>query len=298
MFTTEKGGMIPVKVAEHHNSVKEEVLQKSLEKAKVKLNEINLISFSHGPGLTPSLVVGMDFAKKLSKDLRIPVVGVNHCIAHLEIGRMLFPECKDPVLLYTSGANTQVIAYEGGKYRIFGETLDNGIGNVLDSFGRHIGIGFPAGPQIEKLALKGKKYIEIPYCVKGMDVNFGGILTNLKQKVNSGRYQLEDLCYSLQETVFAMLIEVGERAMAHCEKNELLLGGGVACNKRLQEMADIMCKERSAICYIPENQFLVDNPAMIAWLGLLVYKAADIRSENISIFPNERTDDVAVTWKH
>ncbi|MBN1502192.1 N(6)-L-threonylcarbamoyladenine synthase Kae1 [Candidatus Woesearchaeota archaeon] len=296
VFTTEKGGMIPVKVAEHHNKIKDNVLKKALEKANIKLHDIELVSFSQGPGLAPALIVGRDFAEEIADDLNVPIIGVNHCIAHLEIGRMLFPSCKDPALLYVSGANTQVIAYDGGKYRIFGETLDMGIGNFLDSFARFIGIGFPGGPEIEKLAKKGKEYIELPYCVKGMDVNFGGILTNVKQKYNSGKHKLTDLAYSIQETVFAMLIEVSERAMAHCEKNELLLGGGVACNKRLQEMAKIMCKDRDAKCFIPENQFLVDNAAMIGWLGLLMYKAG-VRTKDIDIRPYERTDDVDVKWR-
>jgi len=147
---------------------------------------------------------------------------VNHCIAHLEIGRLV-TDATDPVLLYASGANTQIIAYDSGKYRIFGETLDQGVGNLLDSFARYIGLGFPGGPKVYELALKGEKLIELPYTVKGMDVGFGGLLTNIKQKYDSGKYKVEDLCYSLQETVFAMLLEVSERAMAHCDKKELVL---------------------------------------------------------------------------
>jgi N6-L-threonylcarbamoyladenine synthase len=204
---------------------------------------------------------------------------------------------KDPVLLYASGANTQIIAYDGGKYRIFGETLDIGIGNFIDGFARHIGLGFPGGPKIEKLGKKGS-YIKLPYTVKGMDVSFGGLLTNLKTKYNTGKYKKEDLAYSLQETVFAMLTEVSERALAHCEKKELVLGGGVACNKRLQEMCDIMCKERGAKCYTPENQFLVDNAAMIAWTGILMYKAGEtIEIKDSEIRPYERTDEVEVSWR-
>jgi len=303
-FTTEKGGMIPNEVAEHHKRVCNEVLSKALEKAKITLKEIDLISFSDSPGLAPALIVGMNFAKQISQQKtknttkNIPVVGVNHCIAHLEIGRLL-TKAKDPVLLYASGANTQVIAYSGKKYRIFGETLDMGVGNFIDSFARYIGLGFPGGPKIYELALKGKNLIELPYCVKGMDVVFSGILTNLKNKYDSKNkeYSTEDLAFSLQETVFAMLIETAERAMAHCGKKELILGGGVACNKRLQEMCQIMCKERNAKCFIPENQFLVDNAAMIAWQGILQKKNATTNLKNIDIKPYERTDDVKVYWR-
>lgn len=295
-YTTEKGGIHPNEAKEHHLKVADEIISKAVYDAKIKINEIDLISFSQGPGLAPCLIVGLNKAKELSKKLKKPIVGVNHCISHLSIGELL-TKCKNPVLLYVSGANTQVIAYEAGKYRIFGETLDNGCGNFLDAFARHLGLGFPGGPKIYELALKGKNFIELPYVVKGMDVSFSGILTNLKQKIDSGKYRREDLAFSCQETVFSMLIEVAERAMAHCNKKELLLGGGVCCNKRLQEMAKIMCNERNAKCFIPENDFLVDNGAMIAWQGILERNKATRKIKNIDIKPYERTDDVKVEWR-
>ncbi|MFH1211862.1 MAG: tRNA (adenosine(37)-N6)-threonylcarbamoyltransferase complex transferase subunit TsaD, partial [Candidatus Woesearchaeota archaeon] len=252
---------------------------------------------SSSPGLGHALRVGNAFARSLAIIYKKPLVCVNHCIAHLEIGRFLM-KCKDPVLLYASGANTQVITFEAGKYRVIGETLDMGIGNFIDNFGRLLGLGFPAGPQIEKLALEGKEYIELPYSVKGMDVSFGGLLTNLKHKIDSGKYRKEDLCYSVQETVFAMLVEVTERAMAQCDKKELLLGGGVACNKRLQKMAEIMCNERGAKSYCPENQFLIDNAAMIAVLGKIMFEHShSTKPEKACFDPYERTDDVEVDWR-
>ncbi|MBS3097608.1 bifunctional N(6)-L-threonylcarbamoyladenine synthase/serine/threonine protein kinase [Candidatus Woesearchaeota archaeon] len=295
-YTTVSGGIHPSEARRHHEAVCDKVIENALIDADIKAHEINLISFSQGPGLAPCLVVGMEKAKELSKKLDVPLVGVNHCIAHLEIGRLL-TKAKDPVLLYVSGANTQVIAYEGGKYRIFGETLDNGVGNFLDAFARLLGIGFPGGPKIYELALKGKNYIELPYVVKGMDISVGGILTNLKQKINSGSYKKEDLAYSCQETVFAMLIEVAERAMAHCEKNELLLGGGVCCNKRLQEMCNKMCNDRGSRCFIPLNNVMVDNGLMIAWQGILEMRNGTKKLNKVDIRPYWRTDDVKVDWR-
>ncbi|MBW2974245.1 bifunctional N(6)-L-threonylcarbamoyladenine synthase/serine/threonine protein kinase [Candidatus Woesearchaeota archaeon] len=296
-YTTKQGGIHPTEAKEHHIRVSDKVISDALDTAGISIEDVGLISFSQAPGLAPCLVVGMEKAKELAKKVKKPLIGVNHCIAHLEIGRLL-TKCKDPVLLYVSGANTQVIAYDGGKYRIFGETLDNGIGNFLDGFARHIGLGFPGGPKIYELALKGKQFIELPYVVKGMDISFSGIQTNLKQKYDSGRYKVEDLCYSCQETVFAMMVEVAERAMAHCEKGELLLGGGVACNKRLQEMCRKMCDARDAECFIPPNDVLVDNGLQIAALGLIEHKAGVRMSiKDIDIKPYERTDDVEVGWR-
>jgi len=303
VFTTVQGGMIPGDVAAHHYVKRDEVLASALSKAKLSLKDISLISVSRSPGLSPCLVAGMETAKSLAKKRSVPLIGVNHCVAHLEIGRAL-TKTKEPVLLYCSGVNTQVIAFEGNKYRIFGETLDIGVGNFLDSFARHAGIGFPGGPKIERLALDYRfknELLALPYNVKGMDVNFGGLLTNVCQKydqVKSGKYSMEQLAFAIQETAFAMLIEVAERAMAHLGRDELLLGGGVACNSRLQEMARRMCKDRGAECFVPERQFLVDNGAMIAWLGLLGHDAGI--KQNISrldINPYERTDDVIVSWR-
>jgi|TARA_Y100000310_G_scaffold91835_1_gene89286 N6-L-threonylcarbamoyladenine synthase len=295
-FKTKKGGLIPHELKIFHNEVKDKVLQDALSQSGIKLEDVGLVSFSQGPGIAPALVAGMNMAKDIGSKFKIPLVGVNHCVSHLEVGKLL-TKAKDPVLLYTSGANTQIIAYESGKYRIFGETLDQGVGNFIDSFARYIGLGFPGGPKIEKLALQSKNYIELPYVVKGMDVSFSGILTNLKRKYDSKQYKLEDLCFSLQETVFAMLAEVSERAMAHTGKKELLLGGGVACNKRLREMCRVMCKERDAKLFVPENQFLVDNGIMIGWQGILQKNSAVKNYDKMDIEPYERTDDIKVTWK-
>ncbi len=299
-YTTESGGIIPSEAGKHHNENKEKIYSDALNVANIDDKDIDAIAFSQGPGLSPCLLVGLRFAKQLSEKLKKPIVPVNHCIAHLEIGKTT--NAKDPVMLYTSGANTQIIAYSSGKYRIFGETLDLGVGNFIDTFARLIGVGFPGGPAIQKLAEQGKNYIELPYVVKGMDISLSGILTNLKQKYESKKYKIEDLCYSLQETVFAMLIETAERALAHTGKKELLLGGGVACNSRLQEMCKIMCGERGAKLFVPSRDVLVDNGAMIAYLGEIMFNSGikffGKKADELDIKPRQRTDEVEVSWKN
>ncbi len=315
-FTTEKGGLIPMEVAKHHSENKYKVYSEALEKAGIKEDKIDAIAFSQGPGLAPCLLEGIKFAKELSLKLKKPLVPVNHCVAHLEIGQTTNAHqrrtpkdfskksllgAKDPVMLYASGANTQIIAYASEKYRVFGETLDIGVGNFIDNFARYSGIGFPGGPAIEKLALQSKNLIELPYTIKGMDFAFSGILTNLKQKLDSKQYNLNELAYSLQENVFAMLVESAERALAHTGKNELLLAGGVACNKRLQEMCRIMCGERGAKFFCPEKQFLIDNAGMIAYLGEIMYNSGIGFSyknlDEMDIKPRKRSDEVDVKWR-
>ena len=209
----------------------------------------------------------------------------------------MIPECTDPVLLYTSGANTQVIAFAEGKYRVFGETLDIGIGNCLDKFGRTIGIPFPSGPKIEQLAKKSTTYLELPYSIKGMDISFSGLLTAAIQYYKQKK-PLEDICYSIQETTFAALTEITERAMAHTEKQQVLLGGGVAANQRLRDMVQMMAQERNAQFFVPEKSVCVDNGAMIAWLGSVMYKSGvRMGLQDTTINQRFRTDMVEVSWR-
>ncbi|MCK5449305.1 tRNA (adenosine(37)-N6)-threonylcarbamoyltransferase complex transferase subunit TsaD [Candidatus Pacearchaeota archaeon] len=298
-YVTETGGLIPLEVRKHHRRVADEVFKKALNDAGVEEKEIEVIAFSNAPGLAPCLLEGMDFSKRLAERLNVPVVCVNHCIAHLEIGDSV--GAKDPVMLYASGANTQIIAYEAGKYRVFGETLDLGVGNFIDTFARYAGLGFPGGPKIQELAEECKtkdKLIELPYSIKGMDVAFSGLQTKLKNLRDKG-VDIRDLSYSIQEIIFAMLVEATERALAHTGKKELLLGGGVACNSRLQKMCKIMCKERGVKFFCPDKSLLVDNAGMIGYLGLKMFKAGIFEKdlEKVDIAPRERTDDVEVSWK-
>ena len=288
-------GIIPMDCAKHHEEVAEIVLQKAIEEAKVKMEDIDIISYSKGPGLPPCLNRVLNFSKDLSKKYNKPLVGVNHCVAHIEIGK-LTTKLTDPVVLYVSGGNTQVISLVDRKYRVFGECMDIGVGNALDKFAREVGLGFPGGPAIERAALNGK-WVELPYVVKGMDLSFSGIITEAIKKYRNGS-KLEDVCFSLQETTFAMLTEVTERALAHTGKDQVLLTGGVAANKRLEEMLDIMCKERGAKFAVVPKEYSGDCGANIAWTGIVQYKAGDKGStpEEADINPVWRTDEVEINW--
>jgi N6-L-threonylcarbamoyladenine synthase len=304
VYTTKSGGMIPRELSEHHYKVAPIVLKNALKKAKITIKDIDLIAFSQGPGMGNSLRCGANMSRQLSLLNNIPLIGVNHCVAHVEIGRKL---CKanDPILVYASGANTQIICYENNYYRVFGETLDTGIGNFLDTFGRKMGLGFPAGPTLDKIYLEGKNLVELPYTVKGMDLAFSGLLTSAENKYkkifdkkNFENQEVKDLVYSTLHTAFAMLTEVTERALAHTEKKEVILGGGVGCSKVLQEMVNKMCEERGAKLFVPPNNTMVDNGIMISWLGILMYKNGNrTKISQSEIKPKQRTDDVRVNWR-
>ena len=307
MYVPEEGGIHPRKAADHHVRVGSTVVRKALEEAGIEERDLDLISFSKGPGLGPCLRVGATIARVLSLKNDIPIIGANHCVAHLDIGRSL--GARDPILLYASGANTQIIAYVKGRYRVLGETLDIGIGNMLDKLGRELGIPFPAGPKIEILARGGIVpgvwedkidhigFHELPYSVKGMDVSFSGIMTaalSLKEK----GVDIPSICHSIQETCFSMLCEVTERAMAHIGAKEVLLGGGVACNLRLREQASMMATDRGGKSFAPPGPLSVDNGAMIAFLGEIMYDSGVRHSMNDTVIDQKfRTDQVEVTWK-
>lgn len=296
MYRPEKGGIHPREAANHHAQHIVPLLQEAIAEAKIQYQDIDLVAFSQGPGLGPCLRTVATTARALALTLNIPIIGVNHCVAHLEIGRI--SGAVDPILLYVSGGNTQVIAFVKGRYRVFGETLDIGIGNMLDKFGRLVGLKFPAGAAIEKKAQEpNAEYIELPYSVKGMDMSFSGILTASERLYEKG-IPIENLCYSIQETSFAMLTEVTERAMAHTEKEEVLLGGGVACNKRLQNMVNKMATDRGAKFFVPEKGLCIDNGVMLAWLGLLMHEAGvKMEIKDTVVKQRFRTDEVEVTWR-
>ncbi|MFW5902562.1 MAG: KEOPS complex N(6)-L-threonylcarbamoyladenine synthase Kae1 [archaeon] len=291
-YKPEEGkGIIPREAAEHHNKVKEKVLERALKKAGINKNEIDLIAIANGPGLPPCLLEGLNLAKKLSKELNVKIVPVNHCIGHIEIGKKE-TGAKNPLVQYVSGGNTQILSYSEGRYRIYGETHDIGIGNAFDKFARSLNLKMPGGPKIMKLAERGEEYVKLPYTVKGMDLSFSGLVTEAskkKEEVNK-----EDLAYSFQETILSMLVEVTERALAHTEKKELLLTGGVALNTRLREMNEKMTREHDASFHVPKNEYCGDNGAMIAYTGI---KFKEKAKKEVDINPRWRTNQYVIKGK-
>jgi len=293
-YTPEKGGIHPREAAKFQALVAGEVLLEALRASKVKPGEVGLVSFAQGPGLGPCVRTGATIARALSAYLKVPLVGVNHCVAHIEIGKLL-TGAKDPVTLYVSGGNTIVAAYEANRYRIFGETLDIAVGNCLDAFARRAGLPHPGGPKIEQLAKSGRRLLPLPYTIKGMDLSFSGLLTSAVKLI--GKQRLEDLCFSLQEIAFSMLAEVTERAIAHTEKKEILLTGGVAANGRLQDMIECVAEEHGAFFRAVPRRYAADNGTMIAWTGILAFRHGRVTPiDESQIKQRWRLDEVDVPW--
>lgn len=294
---------MPRDTAQHHRDCILDVTKKALKQADVKTEDIDVICYTKGPGMGAPLLSVALVARTLSLLWDKPLVGVNHCVGHIEMGREV-TKASNPVVLYVSGGNTQVIAYSQQCYRIFGETLDIAIGNCLDRFARILNLSNDPSPgyNIEQYAKRGKKYIPLPYTVKGMDVSFSGILSHIekiaKEDLPKGEITPEDLCFSLQETLFAMLVEITERAMAHVESNEVLLVGGVGCNIRLQEMMEEMAKQRNGSICATDDRFCIDNGIMIAHAGLLAYKTGFTTPlKESTVTQRFRTDQVKIAWR-
>lgn len=315
-------GFQPGDTARHHRAWILRVVSEAVKRSGITLQECDCICFTKGPGMGAPLSSVVLVARTLSLQYNVPLVPVNHCIGHIEMGRTI-TGATNPVVLYVSGGNTQVIAYSAQRYRIFGETLDIAVGNCLDRFARVIGLSNDPSPgyNIEKEAKKGKYLLPLPYATKGMDISLGGILGSVESYTRDKRFkpnpgsklpaataedhgkmangetwsgdgrhvisgeateeqdsytnQLNasiafdplaksanevkeitpaDLCFSLQEHVFSMLVEITERAMAHIGSKEVLIVGGVGANQRLQNMMGIMAAERGAKVFATDER--------------------------------------------
>jgi N6-L-threonylcarbamoyladenine synthase len=298
-YIPKEGGMLPREAARHHSENASTVLREAIQEAKVTLRDIDGIAVSLGPGLGPCLRTGATLARALSLKLDKPLVGVNHSVAHIEIG-YLTTNPNDPVILYVSGGNTAILIPKSKKFRVFGETLDIPIGNALDVFAREAGLGPPYVIDgihvVDKCASEGKEFVNLPYIVKGQDLSYSGLLTASVRSLK--KYRKEDVCLSFREIAYDMLVEAAERALSQSKKNELMVVGGVAASGVLREKLEIMMRERGGEVKVVPQRFATDNGAMIAWTGL-VYLKHGIRTklEDSYVRPMWRVDEVDVPWR-
>jgi N6-L-threonylcarbamoyladenine synthase len=249
--------------------------------------------------LGPCLRIGAVAARSICSFYNKPLVPVNHAVAHMELGIAL-TDAQDPLVLLISGGHTLMAVFANRRWRVIGETLDITLGQLFDQFGRYLGLSSPCGPDIELLACKSNmKYISLPYTVKGNDITFSGLLSASKRQVLSNVSQ-QDLCYSLQETAFAMLCEVVERALVVSRKKELLVVGGVAANKRLGEILNRACLRHNVTFHCSPLMYSGDNGVQIAWTGALDYVFGKNKRLDLSqsfVRQSWRLDEVNISWK-
>ncbi|QKQ99789.1 N(6)-L-threonylcarbamoyladenine synthase Kae1 [Metallosphaera tengchongensis] len=299
-FVPETGGMKPSDAARHHAVLAHEVLTRALNKANLSIEDIDAIAVALGPGMGPTLRVGAVIARALTLKFKKTLVPVNHGIAHIEIG-YLTTGSKDPLILYLSGGNTIITTFYKGKFRVFGETLDIALGNMMDTFVREMGLAPPyienGKHKIDICAESGSKIINLPYIVKGEDMSYSGLLTAALRL--AGKYRLEDLCYSLREIAFDMLLEASERALALTEKKEIMIVGGVAASGSLRAKLEELTKDWNIELKIVPPSLAGDNGAMIAYAGMLGVKhGVSIEVSESKIRPRWRVDEVEIPWRN
>jgi N6-L-threonylcarbamoyladenine synthase len=296
----EGSGIHPREAARHHASVAIEVLKQSLASSKIKYKDLDIVAYSAGPGLGPCLRIGAVIARSISSFYDIKLIPINHALGHIELG-MSLTNGQDSLVLLVSGGHTMILVFNNKRWRVIGETLDITLGQLLDQFGRYLGLASPCGSEIESLGTKSSNnYISLPYSIKGNDVTFSGILSAAKRLISTNKYSNEDMCYSIQETAFAMITEAVERALSATEKKELLVVGGVSANKKLSSMLKLACLRHKVKFNSCPVTFASDNGVQIAWTGILSY----LKSENFvdisNSFVNQswRVDSVDVLWRN
>lgn len=278
---SEGQGIHPREASRHHVEYAPEVLAGCLGEAGVSMEEIKIISYAAGPGLGPCLRVGAVVARSLASFYKIPIYPVNHAIGHIDLGKLL-TGARNPLVLLVSGGHTMLLAFLDRQWRVFGETLDITLGQLLDQFGRSIGLASPCGRVIEEMALPAasgtggqqpqqndqasSSYVPLPYSVKGNDVSFSGLLSAAKSAAAQNAHAA---CFSLQETAFAMVGEAVERALSFTGNRELMVVGGVAANKRLSAMLGDVCRRHRCRLFAVPLHYAGDCGSQICWTGLL-----------------------------
>ena len=286
-------GIHPREASRHHIEHCSNVLSECLHESGISVNDLDIISYAAGPGLGPCLRVGAVVARSIASYYKIPIYPVNHAIGHIELGKLL-TGAKNPLVLLVSGGHTMLLAFLNKQWRVFGETLDLTLGQLLDQFGRSIGLASPCGKEIEQLAMETRNYVMLPYSVKGNDVSFSGLLSATKSISSKNK---SEACFSLQETAFAMISETVERALSFTGKKELMVVGGVAANKRLSEMLQDVCKRHKAKFFVVPLRYAGDCGSQICWTGLLEAQAKHGESlEKTFVRQSWRLDTVIVDY--
>ncbi len=300
-YVPKLGGIHPREASRFFAENSSTIVKKAIDSAGIPTREVDAIAVALGPGLGPCLRIGASIARALSIYLGKPLVPVNHAVAHVEIG-IKMTGLRDPVIVYLSGGNTAVIAFVEKRYRVFGETLDIALGNLLDTFAREVDLGPPYVVNgvhvVDRCAESGRNFVrELPYVVKGQDVAFSGLLTAALKMYRKG-VDLNDICLTLREIAYNSILEVAARCLVHTKKRELIVVGGVAASPILREKFAQLAKTYDSSLGIVPPKYAVDNGVMIAWTGLLAFR------RNIVIDPRRalvnqrwRIDEVEIPWR-
>ena len=284
------GGVVPEIASRKHIENISDVTKEALKQSGLKFEDIDVVACTYGPGLVGALLVGVGYAKALSYALNKPLVGVNHIEGHIAANYITFPDLKPPFLcLVVSGGHTHLVYIEDyTKFEILGRTLDDAIGEAYDKVARVIGLEYPGGPKIDKLAKEGSPNIKLPETYfDNLDFSFSGIKTavlNLHHK--DPEINKADLCASFEKATTDMLITNTRKAIKQYNINKIALAGGVSANSYIRSCFTNLGQELNIDVYYPELKLCTDNAAMIASAGYYDFMAGKRSDLTLNAVPN------------
>ncbi|TGE33721.1 tRNA (adenosine(37)-N6)-threonylcarbamoyltransferase complex transferase subunit TsaD [Desulfosporosinus sp. Sb-LF] len=290
------GGVVPEIASREHSLHLQPVVQQALDEAKVGFTDLSAIAVTYGPGLVGSLLVGVSGAKAMAYAAGIPLIGINHLEGHIYANFLHHQDLEFPFLaLLVSGGHTHLILFKAhGQYQVLGHTRDDAAGEALDKVARTLGLGYPGGPQIQKVALEGdEQAFKFPRAMlepTSLDFSFSGMKSAVLNTLNTARMRGEtlsvpDLAASFQQSVVDVLVRKTLMAIQQTGVKTLLLAGGVAANRLLRETLDYELSQRSIRLVYPPPIFCTDNGAMIAIAGYYHYLAGDFAPWTLNAVP-------------
>ena len=283
------GGVVPEIASRNHIEAISRVTKKALKEANVNLEQIDAITPTYGPGLVGALLVGLSYGKALSYALNKPLVGVNHIQGHIAANYITYPELKPPfICVMMSGGNTQIVHVKGyTEFEVLGKTRDDAIGEAFDKVARVVGLGYPGGPKVDKLAKEGIPEYQLPKThFENLDFSFSGIKTaviNLNHKTQN--INKANLCASFQKAVTEVIIENTIKASQLTNIKTIALAGGVSANSHIRSEFLNLKKEGYKI-YMPDLKLCTDNAAMIASAGYYNFIAGNRNGLELNAIPN------------
>lgn len=285
------GGVVPEIASRNHIDNITVVIEEALEKAKMKLEEIDIIACTYGPGLVGALLVGMSTAKSIAYALNKPFLGVHHIEGHIAANYITHRDLKPPYLcLVVSGGHSHLVHVKDyTEFEILGKTRDDAVGEAFDKVSRTIGLGYPGGPKIDKLAKEGTPRYALPRThFDNLDFSFSGIKTAVINLVNKEKENINvsDLCASFEEAVADVLLNNVMIAANQVGTKKIALAGGVSANSYLRSRLDALGKEHNLEIYYPEMVLCTDNAAMIAAAAYYDYKAGKKSEWDLNAVPN------------
>lgn len=288
------GGVVPEIASRSHTEVINQVVKQALKEANVKLEDIDVITPTYGPGLVGALLVGVSYAKGLSLATNKPLVGVNHIEGHIAANYITYEELKPPfICLVISGGHTHLIHIKSYKeFEILGKTKDDAVGEAFDKVARVIGLGYPGGPKVDNMAKKGEPNIKLPKThTDNLNFSFSGIKTAILNMYHKNPdINKPDLCASFEKYVAEVLVKNSLEALKQTNLNKIALAGGVSANSYIRaEFAKL--EEMGIKVYYPELKLCTDNAAMIASAGYYNYINGKKSDLTLNAIPNLKIDE-------